>query len=443
MRVHARLLSIDANSSLWQKVAHAGLLRRKLLDSSPSLRSGLIRIELLYQSVNAPRKWLAEYNVAQDRLRATNAFCTHERIALRSWGPEFAAADIYHCDSEFVTLPPSEVAVGVACNVSRTSVFCPHSQPHTHPVGFASFAALEHEEASAKNQILNLSRVPTLAVGRPHAARVAQMLRTDESAAASSADAGEDCQDFQYLRGALEQSLLGPRLGAALTDRNRSSAVHVLSSDPLVVQILDFITDDERAALLQSVDRAIGATASSEVAVLSRSSPRPEQSLASNSSEILASLDARARELTGFPLVDEPLVLRYRHADGQTVHEPAHVDWFPLRAGQSRALGARGQRTATLLLALDSVANSQRDGGAISFPRLLQPLLVHPRRNAALLIYNVRANGDGDWRTAHGVTPIVAPGVAWTGVALFMRDPRLVGPHMACPLPAADGDVTV
>jgi hypothetical protein len=268
------------------------------------------------------------------------------------------------------------------------------------------------------------------------------MLRTNESTA--SAD-GDDCQDFQYLRGALEQSLLGPRLGAALNDRNRSS-VHVLSSDPLVVQILDFVTDDERAALLQSVDPAIGASPSSGALTSSRWSPRPEQSIASNSSEILASLDARVRELTGFSLVDAPLALHYRHVGSggnDSAHEPAHVDWFPPRAGQSRALGVRGQRTATLLLALDSVADSQRDGGAISFPRLPQPLLVHPRRNAALLIYNVRANGDGDWRTAHGVTPIVTPGVAWTGLALFMRDPRLVGPPMACPLAAADGDVTV
>lgn len=87
-------------------------------------------------------------------------------------------------------------------------------------------------------------------------------------------------------------------------------------------------------------------------------------------------------------------------------HYEPHFDFArPEEKDAFKSLGM-GNRLATMLFYMSDV----EAGGATVFPRL--DLTLWPKKGAAAFWYNLKRNGDGDYRTRHAGCPVLS-GVKW------------------------------
>jgi prolyl 4-hydroxylase len=79
-----------------------------------------------------------------------------------------------------------------------------------------------------------------------------------------------------------------------------------------------------------------------------------------------------------------------------------HYDFFnPKTPGRSRELARGGQRYITVLLYLNDVES----GGETIFPHI--HLSIPPQKGMALVFFNTDADGEVDWQTWHGSSPVI------------------------------------
>ncbi len=91
-------------------------------------------------------------------------------------------------------------------------------------------------------------------------------------------------------------------------------------------------------------------------------------------------------------------------------------------SGQAQAIEERGQRVATFFTYLNNVPVD--NGGETDFPKIFK-LKVRPRKNTAVLWFNIRANGREDPRVLHAGLPVQGDLEKW-GMNIWVRHPGLV-----------------
>ena len=180
--------------------------------------------------------------------------------------------------------------------------------------------------------------------------------------------------------------------------------VRVLHTDPMVVSIDDFFTNDE-------CDRYVAMSSKNNKEVMQSRSPTVGKDAAAKAQRTsttwyhhfknVPELMAKASRLLGLDDIcrwEEPQTVRYRRSEKFTWHLDA------LGPDENQA-HAGGQRIATLLVYLTGL--EEHEGGATMFRDLGQqdkPLSVQPRKGSALLFFPAAGgipNAPFDIRTLH------------------------------------------
>lgn len=119
----------------------------------------------------------------------------------------------------------------------------------------------------------------------------------------------------------------------------------------------------------------------------------------------IAAVESRISRLLNLSVSrGEPTQVRC-YAPGEE-YKPRYDFFDPSDSGSQHALGMGGQRIATLILYLSDV----EAGGATVFPKI--GLKIPPRRGFGLLFSYSNSDGELDYQTFHGGSPVVA-GEQW------------------------------
>lgn len=179
-------------------------------------------------------------------------------------------------------------------------------------------------------------------------------------------------------------------------------AVHVLSSDPLILTIDDFVTEEEARYLIVAGNRAMKPSTivcdKPEGCVDPR---RSSQSAQLGEDRLAEPIRQRAREFSGLRTCETIQIVRY--TVGQEFKP--HLDAFDAstKAGQREIRSGGGQRAATFLVYL----NEPEAGGATVFPKV--GLSVLPK--ACMAVYwrhQVPGTTRVDDRMLHGGAPVTS-----------------------------------
>ncbi|QQR49254.1 2OG-Fe(II) oxygenase [bacterium] len=204
-----------------------------------------------------------------------------------------------------------------------------------------------------------------------------------------------------------------------------NARTEIISREPLIILINNFITDDEAKALKQAAQPLLKKSLVVDGEKIDIEHPDRTSSSAfltiDSSSSLALPITKRATDF---------LRTTTTHAEGlQVVHYKnhqrydTHFDYFDRTQPSGRAaIGARGQRVATVLVYLNDVQPDS--GGETFFPKIGEGLKVRPQKNMAVFWYNVLPSGLEDGRTLHAGLPIT--GGEKYALNIWIRDPRLV-----------------
>ena len=180
------------------------------------------------------------------------------------------------------------------------------------------------------------------------------------------------------------------------------SRVEIISKNPFICMIENFLFDDEITFLLDaSYDRFQRSYVVGEDNLTTIHPKRTSSSCLFQKSEsrVLENIEKRVAEFTYIPIIfQEPFQL-VRYGTGQQ-YAP-HFDYFDRKDTFSREeVEKRGQRLLTILAYLVE----PEKGGETLFPRL--NLSIKPKKGSAIFWYNIDENKIEDTRTEHGGMPV-------------------------------------
>jgi prolyl 4-hydroxylase len=201
---------------------------------------------------------------------------------------------------------------------------------------------------------------------------------------------------------------------------------HILSTDPLVIYIPNFITSPE-SAHLQAI--SAGKFTSSQIADSTGqqhlASTRTSQSTSLESDDIVACIEQRALAFQGFDTMRESLEPLQLVQYGQSQEYHSHTDWFTSPAQTTSEYG--GNRLSSFFVYVSASADIV--GGGTRFPLLNAPederwceyvdcdveledgVTFRPVQGNAVFWRNLKWNGVkkefvGDGRTVHAGLPV-------------------------------------
>jgi prolyl 4-hydroxylase len=201
---------------------------------------------------------------------------------------------------------------------------------------------------------------------------------------------------------------------------------HILSTDPLVIYIPNFITASE-SAHLQAI--SAGKFTSSQIADSTGqqhlASTRTSQSTSLESDDIVACIEQRALTFQGFDTLRESLEPLQLVQYGQSQEYHSHTDWFTSPAQTTSEYG--GNRLSSFFVYVS--ASADIIGGGTRFPLLDAPederwcefvdcdaeledgVTFRPVQGNAVFWRNLKWNGGrkefvGDGRTVHAGLPV-------------------------------------
>jgi prolyl 4-hydroxylase len=194
------------------------------------------------------------------------------------------------------------------------------------------------------------------------------------------------------------------------------SDFEVLSSDPLVVLIHNFVTSLEADALISAAETKFKrSTVVCDEPGGCLDSRRTSESAHLGYDARFEPIRQRARELSGLDTCETIQVVRYY--EGQEFRP--HLDAFdPKTAEGAREIRTGGQRGATFLVYLQD----PEAGGATVFPEI--GLSVAPERLAAVFWRHQRKGSQAlDKRTLHGGAPVLKG--RKIAANIWLRQPRV------------------
>ncbi|RPH62416.1 MAG: 2OG-Fe(II) oxygenase [Acidobacteria bacterium] len=172
-----------------------------------------------------------------------------------------------------------------------------------------------------------------------------------------------------------------------------------LSTDPELLLLRDFVSEDEARVLIEAADahfkRSVTVCSDPQGCAIE---DRTSSSAAIPASEITEAIQTRGKLLANTPVAEEIQVVRY----GPGQEFKPHLDAFDVSGGGMQALAQYEgrQREATVLIYL----SGPEAGGETVFPEL--GLRIKPVPRTALFWRNVRHDGSIDPRTLHGGAPV-------------------------------------
>lgn len=176
----------------------------------------------------------------------------------------------------------------------------------------------------------------------------------------------------------------------------------VLRTEPWVILIHNFLSDDEVESLLRTSEgrfKRSYVVGSENATAINDKRTSTSCMFAKSETAVLAAIEDRVAKITGMPKENmEPYQLvKYEHAQEYA----SHFDWFNTREPYAREeVERRGQRCLTILAYLMEPLS----GGDTFFPRI--KLYVPPVKKSAVLWFNTDKNGKEDELTEHGGMPV-------------------------------------
>lgn len=184
---------------------------------------------------------------------------------------------------------------------------------------------------------------------------------------------------------------------------NHLVTMEILSNDPHIVLLHNFLKPDECDALIKlaeesGMDRSTVQGITNE---LSKDRTSYTTNFKRGHNDLIAKIERRAATFARLPLENlEPLQI-CRYKPGQQ-YKP-HYDFFvPNTRGTDEALKKGGQRHVTLFVYLNDLPADETSGHT-HFPKL--DLKIAPRKGTAALWLNVKPDKTEDFRTLHAGTP--------------------------------------
>lgn len=199
---------------------------------------------------------------------------------------------------------------------------------------------------------------------------------------------------------------------------DRTVTVRLVVKSPRIILLDGFLSDDECEEVKRittplltrsTVVAERGGSVVSDVRTSMSASLKPEQT------PLVLRVEQRIEDLTGIPRAHgEPIeVLRYAL---QQEYQP-HFDFFdPAVEGETRQMGAGGQRVATVIMYLSDV----RAGGETAFPRL--GIELTPKKGSALFFSYATSPTDTDYRSLHAGRPVLS-GDKWIATKWLRQFP--------------------
>ena len=176
----------------------------------------------------------------------------------------------------------------------------------------------------------------------------------------------------------------------------------ILKTEPLVIHIHNFLSNDEIQSLLKSSENRFKRSfvvGSSDATSINDKRTSTSCMFTKSETDTLKSLEERVARITGVSKENmEPFQLvKYEHAQQYA----SHFDWFNTNEPYAKEeVEKRGQRCLTILAYLVEPLS----GGDTFFPRI--SLYVPPVKGSAILWFNTDKNGVEDELTEHGGMPV-------------------------------------
>lgn len=196
------------------------------------------------------------------------------------------------------------------------------------------------------------------------------------------------------------------------------SRVHV-SNSPIVDFMHNFITDDEADYIIQLARGRFKPSTTMDGAKQVVNKDRTSESVFLNtqpdySDGVLKAVAERAAQVAGIPVAYmEPLqVVKYEFNQ----YYRQHFDYLDESSDEVRNYG---QRTATILVYLNTLGERE-EGGGTKFHVLDHT--VKPEKGAAVFWVNVTDDGKGDPRTLHSGEPLTNPTSIKYAINIWFRD---------------------
>jgi prolyl 4-hydroxylase len=204
--------------------------------------------------------------------------------------------------------------------------------------------------------------------------------------------------------------------------------IETLSLQPLVMKVMNFISDEECAHILEKSEPHMR---SSEVSLMDKDKGKEATQfrtsethfLSSQGDAVLAELDQRVANLTKVPQNHQESLQVLKYKKGQRYDE--HLDyWDPAHYSDDSILrmtagGFRNRMSTVFCYLSDTVGgytafpkahDSNSDATDAEFPDQegLCPhaLKVHPQKGAVILFYSLQADGNGDELSQHTACPL-------------------------------------
>jgi prolyl 4-hydroxylase len=185
--------------------------------------------------------------------------------------------------------------------------------------------------------------------------------------------------------------------------------VETLTQSPRLMLLHGFLNDEECAHLIAMAEEKIWPSTTVDpetgehIRVEARSSSSTYFWL--GQTEVIAGIEARIAHLLNLPVENGEGLQVLNYQIGQQ-YLP-HFDFFdPAHKGSATVLACGGQRVATCIMYLSSVA----EGGETHFPEVGQK--ISPVKGDAILFYNVLPDGEVDRQSLHASLPVIA-GEKW------------------------------
>lgn len=176
----------------------------------------------------------------------------------------------------------------------------------------------------------------------------------------------------------------------------------VLRTDPWIIMIHNFMTTEERNALLSLCpEHAYKSFESHEMKACPLQ--KPQRALSSNArsqTDAIKRIEDKISRLTRTDPAYQENYQLIKYKEGQGL--PLHVDHYEYINKESLLeIQEHGQRCFTALV----YVMSPLSGGETYFPHL--HLKISPEPGAAVLWFNTDKEGNGDPRTEHGAMPVI------------------------------------
>lgn len=208
------------------------------------------------------------------------------------------------------------------------------------------------------------------------------------------------------------------RAGNKLSTAGQNAEVALRISQPDIVLINNFLSNDECEILIQQAELQLNPSTVVDLETGGRQVHKGRTSegmyFSRGQNALIQNLEHRLSELVGIPI---------GHGEGiQVLHYKVgaeyrpHYDYFPEESGSQNYLKTGGQRVVTVIMYLNDV----EEGGETIFPEIT--LSVTPRKGSALYFSYVNSMDQIDTKTLHGGAPVIT-GSKWIATKWFRKNP--------------------